>query len=81
MSRKKPDDIHTITDTSHLYLTVAQFSQIHPAFPLGGMRHLIFNEHENGLAESGAVVRLGGKVLIHVPKFFRFMETKSGAAA
>jgi hypothetical protein len=51
-------------------LTVVQFSQKHPAFPIGGLRFLIFNEHKNGLAKSGAVVRFGRKVLINEAKFF-----------
>jgi len=51
-------------------LTVAQFSQKHPAFPIGGLRYSIFNEHQNGLAESGAIIRNGRKVLIDETKFF-----------
>ena len=51
-------------------LTVAQFSQKHPAFPNGGLRYRIFNEHQNGLAESGAIIRNGRRVLIDEAKFF-----------
>jgi hypothetical protein len=51
-------------------LTVAQFSEKHTAFPIGGMRYRIFNEHENGLAESEAIIRIGRKVLIDEARFF-----------
>jgi len=44
--------------------TVNQFSTKHPAFTNGGLRALIFNEESNGLAKSGAIVRIGRKVLI-----------------
>jgi hypothetical protein len=56
-------------DTPNL-LTVVQFSQKHPAFPIGGLRYRIFHERTNGLAESGAIIRIGRKVLIDEAKFF-----------
>jgi len=45
------------------YLTVKQFCEKHKAFKVGGIRSQIFNEHTNGLAKSGALVRNGRKVL------------------
>ena len=39
--------------------TVKQFTAKQPAFSTGGVRALIFNEYQNGLAKSGAVVRIG----------------------
>jgi hypothetical protein len=56
------------------YLTVNQFSEKHPAFTRGGLRALIFNGNQNGLAKSGAIVRIGRKVLINEPKFFSWVE-------
>ena len=55
------------------YLTVNQFNQKHPAFPKGGLRALIFNEHSNGLAKSGAIIRIGRKVLINETLFFAWV--------
>jgi len=52
------------------YLTVNQFCETYPAFKMGGIRSLIFNEHQNGLAKSGTIVRMGRKVLINSQKFF-----------
>jgi len=54
-------------------LTVSQFSKKHPAFPIGGLRHKIFNEKANGLAKSGAIIRSGRRVLIHEEKFFAWL--------
>lgn len=61
--------------------TVAQFVQKHPAFSVGGLRHLIFFEDSNGLKKSGAVVRMGRRVLIHEAKFFAWLESQNQKAA
>ena len=53
--------------------TVNQFSQKHPEFPMGGLRYQIFNEKDNGLADSGAIIRVGRKVLIDEVKFFNWV--------
>ncbi len=62
-------------------LTVSQFCTDNPAFTEGGLRWLIFHEHANGLAESGAIVRIGRKVLIDSDKFFAWVMAQSGGAA
>jgi len=67
-------------ETAWAYLTVQQFTAKHTAFTLGGLRSLIFNEHQNGLAKSGAVVRIGRKVLIDETKFFAWVESQNKAA-
>ena len=59
------------------YLMVKQFTEKHPAFKVGGLRDLIFYERKNGLAQSGAIVRLGGKVLIDEAKFFAWIEAQN----
>ena len=60
-------------------LTVKQFSEQHPAFPEGGLRHRIFFAKENGLSVSGALVRNGRRVLIDEEVFFDWL--KGGGAA
>lgn len=60
------------------YSTVNQFAGKHPAFTKGGLRALIFQEHSNGLAKAGAIVRLGRKVLIDEAKFFGWVATQGG---
>jgi hypothetical protein len=61
------------------YLTVNQFRANHQAFTLGCLRALIFNEHSNGLAQSGAIVRIGRKVLIDEAKFFEWVQAQNKA--
>jgi len=63
------------------YYTVRQFSDNHTAFTKGGLRALIFNEKSNGLADSGAIVRVGRKVLIDEEKFFSWIESQAKRAA
>ena len=58
---------------SQLY-TVIQFAARHPAFTPGSLRWLIFNEQYNGLKASGAVKRLGRRVLIDEGRFFDWIE-------
>ncbi len=63
---------------TYSYLTVNQFIKDHKAFTNGGIRSLIFNEHTNGLAKAGAIVRIGAKVLINETKFFGWVEAQNG---
>ena len=77
-------NINQQTETIHTawtYLTVNQFCEKNPAFKVGGIRSLIFNESQNGLAKSGAIVRMGRKVLIRPDKFFEWLEAGQGKAA
>ena len=67
--------------TTPTLLTVKQFNQKHPAFPVGGLRHQIFHEQENGLAKAGAIVRVGRKVLINEERYFAHVVKGSSAAA
>ena len=69
--------MHTITQHAWIYLTVNQFIEKHAAFTVGGIRSLIFNEHDNGLASSCAIVRLGRKILISESKFFAYLESQN----
>ena len=61
--------------------TVKQFCQKHEAFTEGGLRHQIFNERTNGLAEAGAIVRIGRKVLIHEERYFNWALQNSPLTA
>lgn len=48
----------------------------------GGLRWQVFNEHSNGLAESGAIVRNGRAVYIDEDIYFEWLRSggKRGAA-
>lgn len=57
-----------------IYSTVAQFPIKYPAFTKGGLRFQIFHEETNGLKASGAIVRMGRKILIDEQKYFAWIE-------
>lgn len=59
--------------------TVKLFSKEYPSFPEGGLRHLIFHAGSNGLQASGALVRVGRKVLIDEKLFFEWVLEKDGS--
>jgi hypothetical protein len=65
-------------------LSVAQFSEKFPAFSQAAIRNLILNSADrlnsrgervagNGLAESGAVLRLGRKILLSESRVFAWI--------
>ena len=58
-----------------VYSTVTQFPTKHPAFTVGGLRFQIFNADKNGLGASGAIVRMGRKILIDEAKYFAWIES------
>lgn len=61
------------------FVTVNQLAERQPALKVGGIRHLIFNEETNGLKESGAISRLGKKILIDEGKFIAWIKSAGGA--
>lgn len=66
--------------TERALVSVNQWCARHPGFSQGGMRHLIFNAATNGLAESGAVLRCGRKVLIDEARFMAWLDARNGLA-
>ncbi len=62
---------------ARIYVTVQQFTERHPAFTIGGIRSLIFNEVANGLATSGAIIRIGRKILIEETAFFHWLAEQN----
>lgn len=62
-------------------LSVKQLCTKHPVLKVGGVRCHIFHEHDNGLAETGAVVRIGRKVAVDEKKYFGWLLTLNDKAA
>ena len=66
------------------FRTIEQFAERHPAFTPPALRNLIFKAAPrqsskgpipgNGLMESGAIVRLGRRVLINEAKFLAWVS-------
>lgn len=69
------------TQAAWLYSTVKQFSKKYPAFPIGTLRHQIFNEETNGLKKARAIVRNGRRVLIREDRYFAWLESQNNGAA
>jgi hypothetical protein len=55
-------------------LNVNQFTERHPAFTVGALRWMIFNAQSNDFQKSGALIRLGKRVLIDEEKFFQWVD-------
>jgi hypothetical protein len=59
-----------------IYLTVNQLVQKQPCLTIGGVRMWIFHEEKNGLKQSGAIMRIGKKLIIDEDKFFAWLMTR-----
>lgn len=57
-------------------IPVPEWPKHHSWPPVGGLRHLIFNEKKNGFSE--VIRRVGRRVLIDEAAFFRWVATHSG---
>jgi len=57
--------------------SIKLFTEDNPSFTHGGMRSLVFNEELNGLKESGAILRVGRKILIDEPKFYDWIKSQN----
>ncbi|MFQ6739426.1 MAG: hypothetical protein ACLRFJ_02040 [Alphaproteobacteria bacterium] len=69
------DNAKAQAENKYTLLTVQQFVTEYPAFTVGGMRSYIFYEDINGLKTSGAIKRIGRKILIDVNLFFEWVAT------
>lgn len=65
---------HDTATTLPQLITPKQLVEKHPAFNLGGVYTLIFNEEKNGLKKSGAILRIGKKIYIDEVKWFGWIR-------
>lgn len=56
-------------------IPVTKWGDYHQWPPIGGLRHLIFNEHTNGFSK--VIRRCGRRVLIDEAAFFQWMEEQN----
>jgi hypothetical protein len=80
MKATEEPQLDKIELTALTYMTVNQFCKTFPAMKIGGVRAAIFNAETNDLAKSGAVVRMGRKILIKPSIWFNWIESKNGGA-
>jgi len=57
-------------------IPVTRWGDHHEWPPHGGLRHLIFHEHENGFHK--CVLRVGRRVLIDEKAFFEWVSEQKG---
>lgn len=62
-------------------VSVADLVRQHPAFTDASIRWLLFKADENGLSRSGAVCRVGRRVLIDEPKFIEWIKSSPARTA
>lgn len=58
----------------HQILTVKQFAQRHTWITLAGLRWLLFRRDSNGLQKSGAILKIGRKILIDEQLFLQWLR-------
>jgi hypothetical protein len=63
-------------ETSNRLIPAKKWNDFHPWPPLGGLRHLIFNEKTNGFDK--VVRRVGRRVLIDEAAFFEWVRSTGG---
>lgn len=58
-----------------IFLTVKQFCEKHPFLSQDALRFHVFNGKTNGLEKSGAITRLGRKLLINEAKILEWVKS------
>lgn len=59
---------------SRTLLRVRQLAEQNPGLSEPSIRWLIFRSRENGLADSGAILRTGRSILIDRDRFFSWLD-------
>ena len=59
------------------WVTKEQLTTAHPALNLAQLKYLIRSRRSNGLSESGAVSKVGGRMLIHKKNFARWIASRT----
>lgn len=57
-------------------LKAAQIPERNPGLTIGGVRFDLFNRDRNGLAESGALVFRGRRILIDEDRYLNWLRTQ-----
>jgi hypothetical protein len=54
-------------------ITVEELVKKHPRLTIGGVRWWLFNRNKNGLADSGAIIKMARKLFIDEIKFIDWL--------
>lgn len=71
----------TIPAPSRTLMTVRQLAEQQPGLTVGGVRWDLFNRETNGLAQSGALVHRGRKILIDPDRYLEWLARGQKGAA
>ena len=71
---------YNTTKTFPRLMTITQFVEANPAFTMGGMRSIIFQEDKYRLEQSGVIKRIGKKLLIDTDRFFVWLDSQGKGA-
>jgi len=61
--------------------TVNQILEAIPGLTPGGIRWDLFNAEQNGLAEAGAIIRRGRRILLDEERYLEWMRARSAKTA
>lgn len=62
---------------SRIYLNVRQFSETQPGLTEAALRWDLFNRGTNGLADSGAIIRRGRRILIDPERYLDWLAART----
>jgi len=68
--------MHTETPLDE-WVTKEHLAEAHPVLNLSQLKYLIRSRKDNGLSASGAVSKVGGRVLSHKNKFAAWSATRA----
>jgi hypothetical protein len=79
----RPEPANEPIKPAEIYFTVRQLTKRHPAFSDGCLRWLLYNSQTNGLQASGAIIRIGRKIIIDEALFLSWVkaQAKNGVLA
>lgn len=72
MKQPKEEDIYA---KAQRLIPLTEWNKYHSWPPIGGLRHLVFHEKTNGFAK--VTRRIGQRVLLSEPDFFKWVEEKN----
>ena len=75
MNTQVSNEIKQKQPSNRKLIPVTQWNNYHPWPPIGGLRHLIFNEKTNGF--KSAFKRVGGRVLVDEAAFFDCVDRQN----
>lgn len=71
---KKNKDNDAKSENVKKFISLKHIPKIHPAFSMGALRHIVFNEKYNGA--TSFIKRVGSRVLVDLQEFEKWISEK-----